>query len=199
MLSTGIRLLTLSFRRSYVNTEPLFGPRSKASDSTPIDVSKSSDSEGEDEPAPKAARRCSKVPGSHWLLLGVMRTAATGRVVGFELDLARPDATSVHATSTAMLARWGVTEVKAGWEQAMPAFLEEEEVERVPVPTLQLTEDKTECGTWVALLAHMVACVRGGRVDARTAVGNLDGLRGSVRSFRAHMLGACRLNSCEVR
>ena len=115
-----------------------------------------------------------------------MRTAATGQVVGFELDLARPDATMVHATSTAMLARWGVTEVKAGREQA----LLKEEV-GVPVPTLQLAEDKTECGTWVALVAHMVACVRGERVDAMTAVGNLDGLQGSVRSFRAHMLDAC--------
>ena len=152
---------------------------------------KSSDSEG--EPAPKAARRSpfpsSKVNGSHWLLLGVMRTAATGQVVGFELDVARPDATMVHATSTAMLARWGVTEVEAGWEHAMQALLKEEV--GVPVPTLQLAEDKTECGTWVALVAHMVACVRGERVDAMTAVGNLDGLQGSVRSFRAHMLDAC--------
>ncbi len=85
------------------------------------------------------------------------------------------------------LEHWGANTLVAGWKDGMQLLLEKSTEE----PTLQGVSDKTECGVWVALLAHMITRVRGGMVKATTAVEDINSLQGNVLMYRACMLDAC--------
>ncbi len=68
-----------------------------------------------------------------------------------------------------------------GWDEGMHALLGES-----TTTSATLQQDNSECGVWVALLAHMVTCVRSGQA-AQGAVDTVASLCRHVGLYMAMM------------
>ena len=142
--------------------------------------------------------------GSHWVLLLLRKQDDV--IVGCELDPMRHGSATACATSVAVLRSWGATRIRAGWEAAMRMAMggggeggggegggdEGGGDEGVPAaPSMQAAGDTTECGPWVALLAHMASLVSARELAAAEAADAVAALQGNVCMYRALMYAAC--------
>lgn len=129
--------------------------------------------------------------GSHWVLLLLRKQGE--HIVGCELDPRHHAGTTACATSLAVLRSWGATRIRAGWEAAVRVAMGVDGDAAVPAApaTLQSAGDTTQCGPWVALLAHMASAVSERRLPAAEAAAAVAALHGNVCMYRALMYAAC--------